>query len=133
MACIDYRFLPEARVLGALVKWLFKILTETSKEADCSTDGRITVSAAKMMVCTQLFDDSIPVDAVEETVRLVGGQGGFTEKALYMWCVLMFGDAPVKEMLHNLQDLGEASAVVWGMRFAEQAASLGPRRAVSTE
>jgi len=104
----DLESLPSAQVLDGVVKWLYTLLSD---------DKGGTISAAKMIVACKLFDDRIPVEGLDETLKVVDGVGGLTERKLYHWLVLMFGDCSVDEFLKGVDEIGEAAKTLHGLSF----------------
>ena len=95
-------------MLAGVVKWLFALLCD---------DMTGSISAAKMIVACKLFDDRIPIEGLDETLKVVDAADGVTERKLYHWVVLMFGDCSPDEFLSGIDELGEAAKTLQGLHF----------------
>jgi hypothetical protein len=93
--------LPDAAVLRDVVNTLFNVLVNKNSTA---------ITTTKVVVTCRLFDDRIPIEVLEETMRSVdaNGDGTMSEDDLYRWVVLMFGDCTTDELLGGVRQLGEA-------------------------
>lgn len=63
---------------------------------------------AKMLAVCKIYDDKIPLAALEKTFKVVEAVEGFTERQLYKWLVLLFSEADADAVLVGVEDLWEA-------------------------
>lgn len=76
------------------------------------------MTSAKMVVVCRLYDENIPVKAVEETLAVVDlDKTGLDVDSLYNWVCLMFGDCEEVEFIEGVSALGDAASSVAGMDF----------------
>jgi len=102
--------LPSAELLASTVRCFF---------AQLASNGVERITAAKMVVVCRLYDERIPVAAIDEVLLAVDpDQLGLHEDSLYIWTCLMFGDCKEQEFLNGVKALGEAAESVRGMDFA---------------
>ena len=100
IAGIDVNQLPEAKLLKGVVRWIFELL-------DDHRTGKIT--AAKLIRVCEIYDDRVPVEGIRDTLAAVDGHNSLTERELYHWVVLMFGDCSEEEFFSGANEFGAAA------------------------
>jgi len=108
VAGLDVNDLPQSRVLSGAVKGLYGLL---------KNENTGYIPAAKLVVACKLFDDHITVEEIRQTLEAVEGEHVLTERRLYYWVVLMFGDCNEEDFFDGLTELAQAAKSIRGVPF----------------
>ena len=108
IAGLDAATLPPAKLLNGVVRWLFSLLAD-------DRDGRIP--SKSIVEACRVYDDRLELGGVVDSLEAVGATDRLTERDLYHWIVLMFGECSEDEFVGGVNDFGEAARQVKAARF----------------
>ena len=57
----------------------------------------------------EIYDDRVPVEGIRDTLAAVDGHNALTERELYHWVILMFGDCSEEEFFSGANEFGTAA------------------------
>ena len=108
LAGVDVDSLPSGAVISGLVEYIFMLLSEHDVIQGEGLGVRM-IKCRKLEEVCRVYDGSIPLEALIETFKTVGGSHGMDHKTLYFWIVLMFCDCGVEGFLCGVDEFAEAA------------------------
>jgi len=107
LAGVHVDMLPNARILRSSVQNLLKQLNDGVTPRYHS----INLTAEKLASTCKLYDSRLSMEVIEDSIKAAGMKltDTLTERALYHWIVLMFGDCFETEFIMGIQEFGAAA------------------------
>lgn len=106
VAGVDVESLPSCAQLSGLVEYLFMLLASHVTTGGLSK--RVVTTFNLQRVC-QRYDSNIPIEALHETFKAVGGLQGLDHTALYLWVAMMWSDCGVEGFLTGVDQFAEVA------------------------
>jgi len=105
---LDIETLPPAKLLNGMVRWLFSLLAD---DRDAKIPSKSLVEACRC------YDERLELASVIDSLEAVGATDRLSERDLYHWIVLMFGECSEDEFVGGVNDFGEACRNVKASRL----------------